>query len=128
MNLKKITELIRAQQFRSAHCFYCLEHGVVKPPSHFHFRSWNEEEVQAIQERSASYPNLEELAALRGMQDGDSAAEDLCCQPIQSTQGSSLSDDGDDGEVDANATLEAQSRDEANAEAPTDNDLENDGV
>lgn len=104
MNLKKITELIRAQQHRSAHCYYCLEHGVVRPPNYR--RQWEKEDLQAIQDRSESFPDLVELAKMRGIQeDGPGPSEDgvLFCQPVvetaQSTVGvSSLVSDG--GRVD----------------------------
>jgi hypothetical protein len=100
MTLKKITELILAQQHRSAHCYYCVCHGVVRPPS-FVGRRLEKCDIAAIQHRSECIPSLEALAQMRGIQDG----KDLCeveeenyCHPVQSTMAEFSSIDEEEDE------------------------------
>jgi hypothetical protein len=104
MTLKKITELILAQQRRSAHCYYCVRHGVVQPPSsHYVGRRLEKCDMEAIQHRSECIPSLEALAQMRGIQDD----KDLCCEeeeddychdPVRSTMAefSSIDEDSDE--------------------------------
>ena len=97
MNLKKITELIRAQQQRSARCYYCVCHGVVRPHQF--------QQCEEIQFRAEAAPDLEELSKLRGVQ-----AEDANCKdeefghPVQSTHDSLSSWSG--GSEDSTSQLE----------------------
>lgn len=69
MNLKKINELILAQQHRSAHSFYCVKHGVVRPPNSCVDLGMKKCEVDAIVTRSQCVPTLEELQQIRGVAD-----------------------------------------------------------
>ena len=81
MTLKKINELILAQQTRSAHCYYCLEHGVIRPPSHYSRKHVNTETFVQIQQRSEHLPSLDELSKVRGVACCEVAESDEHCHP-----------------------------------------------
>ena len=72
---KTVHELILAQQRRSVPCFYCVEHGVVRP-------SRSDCELHdAIRQRSECVPTLEELQQIRGVVDSDNNTNSLHSVP-----------------------------------------------
>lgn len=67
LNVRKIGELLAAQQNRLEHCYYCVQHGIVRPPSHCF--STNNAESEAIRIRSEATPTLGDLSNLRGLRE-----------------------------------------------------------
>ncbi|GAX25535.1 hypothetical protein FisN_28Hh003 [Fistulifera solaris] len=73
--LQTINELVLAQQRRSARCFYCIQHGVVRPSRGCR---WKQCDVDAIVARSECVPTLDELQKIRGVVDGEDYSGDSC--------------------------------------------------
>ena len=70
-NMKHISELILAQQQRSAHCFFCVQDGIVVVPNTLALA--DESDRQKIVERERRTPKRSDLLALRKrpmMEDG----------------------------------------------------------
>ncbi|GAX29174.1 hypothetical protein FisN_28Lh003 [Fistulifera solaris] len=73
--LQTINELVLAQQRRSARCFYCIQHGVVRPSRGCRLKQCD---VDAIVARSECVPTLYELQKIRGVADGEEYTGDSC--------------------------------------------------
>jgi len=57
--------LVVDEQYRSSHCFYCIEHGIVSIPVSFTSASISIEKLESIQHRARQCPSLKELANIR---------------------------------------------------------------
>ncbi len=100
--LKTINELVLAQQRRSARCFYCIQHGVVRP-SRGRTSCLKPCDVDAIASKSERVPTLDELQKIRGVVDGEEYSGDSCHSVpspmvLSSVTGTSDIDSGVDAE------------------------------
>jgi hypothetical protein len=66
LSMKHISELIVAQQHRSAHCFFCLEHGVVALPNKLEACfAVDSDGTKALWQRASAVPSRQALVTLR---------------------------------------------------------------